>query len=179
MTTIERIKEILIGIVMISMSLYMLHEPRRGFRIIILVFSVTLLLTGIRSILYYIDMGRHMVDGRTALYKGVILADLSSLGLMLNNFSTLYIVLYLVSIHAFSGGVDVFGAVQAKKLDTPWRGKLIEGLVNLAVAGFCVYYGFVIKDKDSVVYIYAAGLLYSAVSRIIAAFRKTAIVYIQ
>lgn len=179
MTTIQRLKEILVGIMMIFMSLYMLHEPRRGFRLIILVFSFTLLITGIRSILYYIEMGRHMVDGRTALYKGVILADLSSLGLMLNNFSTLYIVLYLVGIHAFSGAVDVYGAVQAKKLDTPWKGKLLEGLVGLAVAVLCLYNGFIRKDKDSVVYIYAAGLLYSAVSKIIAAFRRTAIVYIQ
>jgi hypothetical protein len=35
------------------------------------------------------------------------------------------------------------------------------------------------KDKDMLVYIYASGLLYSAAVRIVNAFRKTAIVYIQ
>lgn len=48
-----------------------------------------------------------------------------------------------------------------------------------ALAIFAGVFGFVLKKTDTVSYIYGEGLVYSGIMRIISAFRRTEIVYIQ
>ena len=57
-----------------------------------------------------------------------------------------------------------------------WRLKLINGIVNILLALSCLIF---IRSMRVAVYVYCIGLCYSACMRIISAFRKNAIVYIQ
>lgn len=179
MTTIQRIRDILIGICMILLAAMMIINAEVGFKLIASILCVALFMLGLRYVVFYFRMARYMVEGRITLYEGIIILDVSVLGLMLTDFPHSYLILYLMGIHAFSGVVDVLNALEARKLETPWKGKLLHGLINLFVAVSCVYFGFVKNDIDSVVYLYALGLLYSALNRIVGAFRRTAVVYIQ
>ncbi len=179
MTSLQRIGNVFLGLLMIALSIFLLLYPHSGFRMVADLLCIALLLSGIRFIIYYLRMGRYMVEGTVTLIEGILLIDVSIFGLMLSKFPASYLIVYLLGVHAFSGGVEVLNAFQAKGLDTPWKGKMLHGIINLLVAASCVYYGFVKKDKDMLVYIYASGLLYSAAVRIVNAFRKTAIVYIQ
>lgn len=180
MTSVQRIRDIIIGLLTMAMSVFMFLYPDTGFNVIGLIVSVALLYMGVKSILYYLRMARHMVGGLNSLYRGVILLDFAIFTWSLNEISSVYIVLYLLGIHAFTGAVDILNAFEAKGLGNPaWKFKLVYGLLNVAMAVTAVVLGIFRHNQQAVVYIYSAGLLLSGMLRIGNAFRRTAIVYIQ
>ena len=92
----------------------------------------------------------------------------------------LFIVVYLLGVHAFSGVMGVMRALEARRYASPsWKWSLIGGLANLAVAVLAVIAGLFLRSTADLSYLYAACLLYSACVQLAAAFRRTAIVYIQ
>ena len=85
--------------------------------------------------------------------------------------------LYLIAIHAFSGAVEILRAMEARRtVDGPWKVKFSHGIVNILLALSCLIF---IKQTNTALIIYSAGLAYSAVIRIISALRKTAFVVIR
>ena len=56
---------------------------------------------------------------------------------------------------------------------------MAEGIANILFAAAAVVFGFFRSDMQVVAAIYAAGMLYSALLKLISAFRKTAVIYIQ
>ena len=56
---------------------------------------------------------------------------------------------------------------------------MLYGAVYVLGAAAVLVCGFVMKMPEMAVYVYAAGLIFSAAARIMRAFRRTAIVYIQ
>ena len=173
----QRIKNVLIGVFIIIGGIILMAFPDNGLIIVASILCLSLFIYGIRSLVYYFSMARHMVGGRIILYLGIIILDLGMFALMLTNIPRFYIVLYLLVIYAFSGVIDVLRSLEAKKYQAPsWKFFLASGLVNIVVAVLCIVF---IKRGDMIVYFYGAGLIYSAVVRIISALRKTAIVYIQ
>ena len=88
----------------------------------------------------------------------------------------LYVVLYLLSVHAVTGVLDILRAVEGKRMQSAWKMNMAIGLANLIVAIGCI---FCVKSIRMVVYVYAAGLSYAAILRLVSAFRRSAIVYIQ
>ena len=83
---------------------------------------------------------------------------------------------YLIAVHAFSGFVDVTRALEAKRLSAPsWKLNFSTGVVNIILAVLCIVF---LRLESIAVYIYSAGLIWSAIARIITSFRKTAVVYI-
>ena len=141
------------------------------------ILSLSLFVYGIKTLIYYITMTRHMVGGRIMLYLAVVVLDLGMFTMMLTNIPKMYIALYLVVVYAFSGAIDILRALEAKKYQAPsWRFSLISGIINVVIAILCIVF---IGSTNMIVYLYSAGLIYSAIARIITAFRKTAIVYIQ
>ena len=179
MNNIQRIRNVFVGLLAIVLSAVLFIQPPDGLRLIGLILSITLLVSGMRNIHYYFTMARHMVGGRNSLYVGVILFDLGLFAISAN-ISQVYIIIYLLVIHAFSGVVDILLALDAKRMESSsWRLNLITGIGNLAIATGAVIFGLVLGNTAAVVDIYAAGLLYAGILRIINAFRRTAIVYIQ
>ncbi len=86
---------------------------------------------------------------------------------------------YLLAVFAFSGGIDILRALEAKRYGAPsWKLKLISGCVTIAAAAAIGIAGFCFGSPELAVYGYCVSLLYLAVVRLIAAFRKTAVIYI-
>ena len=63
-----------------------------------------------------------------------------------------------------------------RTVDGPWKLKLSHGIINIALALSCLIF---IKQPNTALIIYGAGLAYSAVIRIIGAFRRTAFIVIE
>lgn len=173
----QRIKNILIGLLIILGSIILIALPEEGLIITAAVLSLSLFIYGIRMLIYYLTMARHMVGGRIMLYLAVIVLDFGMFTMMMTSIPKIYIALYLLAIYAFSGAIDILRALEAKKYQaSSWRFKLISGVINIVIAILCVVF---IGSTNMIVYLYCAGLIYSAIVRIVTAFRKTAIVYIQ
>ncbi|MBO4889583.1 MAG: DUF308 domain-containing protein, partial [Lachnospiraceae bacterium] len=79
MTKLQRVKEIVFGLIMIFLAYVMICFPKEGYEFIIFIFAVYFTAAGIRTIIYYVTMARYMVGGRSSLYNGVILLDLGLL----------------------------------------------------------------------------------------------------
>ena len=173
----QRIKNVLIGILIILGAVILIAFPEEGIIITASILSLSLFVYGIKTLIYYITMTRHMVGGRIMLYLAVVVLDLGMFTMMLTNIPKMYIALYLVVVYAFSGAIDILRALEAKKYQAPsWRLSLISGIISVVIAILCIVF---IGSTNMIVYLYSAGLIYSAIARIITAFRKTAIVYIQ
>ncbi|MBQ9679097.1 MAG: DUF308 domain-containing protein [Ruminococcus sp.] len=177
MTGGRRVTDILVGVLTMLLGFALILFPKHGLSIVAGILSMTMIVYGVRMLIYYCSMARHMVGGRTMLYIAVIVLDLGVFAWTLTDIPKIYIVLYLAVVHAFSGVIDIMRGLEAKKYKAPsWRLSALSGAVNLTVAILCIVF---LGSTDMIVYIYSAGLIYSAVTRIITAFRKTAIVYIQ
>ena len=177
MSSGQRIKNVLIGVLIILGAVILIAFPEEGIIITASILSLSLFVYGIKTLIYYITMTRHMVGGRIMLYLAVVVLDLGMFTMMLTNIPKMYIALYLVVVYAFSGAIDIMRALEAKKYQAPsWRFSLISGIISVVIAILCIVF---IGSTNMIVYLYSAGLIYSAIVRIITAFRKTAIVYIQ
>ena len=178
MNSIQRIKKFLSGLVMLLGSLLLIVEPEEGYYIIAFLLSISLLLTGVRAMVYYFTMARNMVGGKSILYRALILTDLGIFTLTTITIPKIYLICHLLISHAFSGLVDMLKAIEDKKLQSSsWRMSFLYGLGNLltAVAAFTCLLN---NSTDLVMYIYCAGLAYSAIMQMASSFRKTAIIYI-
>lgn len=173
----QRIKNILIGIAIILGALILIAFPEEGIIITASILSLSLFIYGIKTLIYYVTMARHMVGGRIMLYLAVVVLDLGMFTMMLTNIPKIYIVLYLVVVYAFAGVVSILRALEAKRYQAPmWKLSLISGIINVVIAILCIIF---MRSTNMIVYLYCAGLIYSAIVRIVTAFRETAIVYIQ
>ncbi len=180
MNYFQRIRKIIAGMLFIFAGIILILFAEYGYMFILLALGLYLLVYGIRMMLYYFTMARLMVGGKTILYKGIILLDLAMFTLSLSSLRPTYLILYLVGIYAAYGVIDILRSFEAKKIESPeWKFKFISGLLNLLVAISAVVFGLVMRSSDIPVYIYCVGLIWSGVSRIISAFRRTAVVYIQ
>ena len=180
MTLARRIGKIVTALFTASMALLLYAEGEEGLPLVGLILSVSLIAFGLRSLIFYFTMARHMVDGRNTLYVGVIALDLGVFTLSISDNQTLLISLYLLASYAFSGGMDILRALEARRFEAPsWRLNLLTGIVNIAFAAVALFFGLFRGGVTELVDIYAAGLVFSACTQLVSAFRKTAIVYIQ
>ena len=179
MSLMQRVKSIVSALLMIGAAVVMLIYPDDGFMILALILSVSLTLYGLRALLYYFSMARHMVGGKRILYQGLIIFDLGIFTLTMVDNPKIYIILYLLGIRAFAGVIDILRAMEARRFEGPWRMDMASGVVNVSIAILAVVCGFFLNNMQDIVYIYASGLFYSAVLKIVNALRKTSIIYIQ
>ena len=180
MTNMQRVKKVLAGLLMLVCCAALASDPDFGFYFVALILSISLLLYALRSLIYYFTMARHMVGGKSILFRGIIVLDLAVFTLSMVDDPKLYIILYLLGIHAFSGLMGILRALEARRYQSPaWRRSMLSGAVNLVIAVLAVIAGLFLPDTHDLVYLYAACLFYSACVQIASAFRKTAIVYIQ
>ncbi|MCR5302006.1 MAG: hypothetical protein K6E49_06160 [Lachnospiraceae bacterium] len=178
MTLFQRIRKILLGITMILAAiLFMMVSDDDKYDVVIAVLALGLAVQGIKDIVFYFTMAKHMVGGKIILYQGVIVLDFALFTGSLANVPKVYILLYLVGIHAFSGVVETLRAMEARRtVEGPWKMKLVHGIVNFALALMCIIY---IRHTNTAITIYCLGLIYSGVIHIISAFRRTAFILID
>ena len=176
MTVPQRIRNILGALFQLAFAVLLFLEPENSYMLLVFVLAVSLIVIGIRELLYYASMARHMVGGRITLFKGLVLLDLGLLTYIISNVPKIYVLLYLLGVHAFRGVIGILHAVEAKRLEAgSWRLNLAVGISDVLVAGACL---FSLNSTRLLVYLYAAGLAYAAVLQIVAAVRRTAIAYI-
>ncbi len=175
MTKMRRIGSIITGLIMIAAGFMMAADARNVYQLLIAILGISLLISGIRSLVYYVSMARHMVGGRVALYRAVIILDMGMFTLTLTDLPLFCVVLYLAGLHGFSGVIDILRSLESRRLQAAsWRLKFGSGVVNLVIAGICLYFT---GDVKVAVIVYAIGLMYSGLYYIIRAFRKSAIAY--
>ena len=176
MTKVQRIRNILAGLALIVCALVLTLFPEYGYSFIAVVMSFSLTLYGVRMLVYYFTMARHMVGGRALLYTGAIIFALGVFIGSLADIPQLHIVVYLLVVHLVAGGLNVARGVEAKKAGAPlWRRSMGMGVANLFLCATCVAFFWA---PEVVIYGYAIGLVGAACVRIASAFRRTAIVYI-
>jgi len=179
MTLTQRIGKILRALVLCLTAWVMFKLGEQGFALVSALLSFGLIVFGARNLLYYFTMARHMVDGHSILYLGVIAFDFGIFTLSISDQYGVFIVLYLLGAHAFSGVIGILRAREARQFEAPsWKISLAEGIANIGVAVAAVVFGLFLGNMRSLTMIYAAGLIYSALLNLLSAFRKTAIVYI-
>ena len=179
MTLMQRIRKILGALFMIFCARVVLFSGEDGFLLIALIICLTLMFNGLRSLYFYFTMARHMVDGRGSLYIGLILLDLGIFTLTIMNDPSVFIILYILAVNAFTGTIDILRALEARKMQAPsWRWNLLSGVISILFALAAVICGFVFKDMKVLLIIYVIGMLWTAATKLVSAFRTTAIVYI-
>lgn len=181
MTLLQRIQSCIIGVLLIIGAVVLVLLPQEAYGVIPVLIGLTLVVYGIKLLVYYITMARYMVGGKAIMYQSIIIMDValftSSISLMNNR---LVIFAYLLAIYAFGGVVDILRSLEAKNAgSSEWKHKLAAGIGNIAILIALILIGFIVGRTDVFVYSYAFSLLYSAIMRIIGAFKKTAIIYIQ
>jgi uncharacterized membrane protein HdeD (DUF308 family) len=180
MTLRQRIGTIAAALGSFLSAWLMLKMGEEGVLLVTLMLSVSLIAMGVRSLIFYFTMARHMVDGRSSLYIGVIILDFGIFTLSVSQNYGLFIMVYLLAFYAFTGVMSILRALEERRFGaSAWKLKLAEGIVSIAFAGAAVAFGLFRGNMAALTRIYAAGLIYAACLRLASAFRKTAIVYIQ
>ncbi len=177
MTKIQKIKEAALGLILLAAAMIMMTDPSRGYDLIIMLICIYLTLCGLGRLIYFFQMARFMVGGRMTLYTGIIMFDFGILTKTLTDVPHYYVLVYLISIHAFSGLVEILRVLEARRCGSrSWRLKLAHGIINILMAAACIMF---IRNLRVAVIIYSLGLIYSGVMRIISACRRTVLIYIQ
>ena len=178
MSGFQRVRKVLFGLCMIAVALLLIYFPSdEAYMVIVAILSVGLAIAGIKDIIFYFTMARHMIGGKMILIQGVIILDFALITGSLANVPKIYILLYLIGIHAFSGVVEVLRAMESKKaVEGPWKLKFTHGLVNFALAVACLIF---IRHSNTALVIYSIGLIYSAIVRIFSAFQRTSFILIE
>lgn len=180
MSQFQRIRSFIVGILLLIVSLLLLLLPKDSYGVITLIISFILLFYGIHQVIFYLRMARHMVGGKTILYEAIIILDLGLFTYSLFDDNSVTILIFLLIIYAFTGFVDILRAFEEKKNGSRlWIRKIITGLSMVIFALALVIIGLVMKNTIILKYGFCLSVAYAGVRRIINAFKKTAIVYIQ
>ena len=162
---------------MLVSALVMITDPDNGYHLIIVLLSVVLVIRGATTLVFYFQMARFMVDGRTILYMSIIMLDFGILTYSLTDVPHYYVLLYLILMHAFTGLVEIMRANEVRRLGgRSWKLKFTHGIINIFMACICIVF---MRHMKAAVLVYSLGLIYSAILRIISACRRTTFIYIQ
>ena len=86
----------------------------------------------------------------------------------------------ILKTNVSSGRTKSASRSETRKMKSPgWRTRILFGVTNVFLALVLIAGGFVMHSLLTVIYIYAGGLIYAGIVRIVTAFRRTSIVYIQ
>ena len=180
MTKFQKIKNLLFGLLLTAFAVILLLIPESSYDAAAAVIGLFLFIYSLRLLWYYFRMARHMVGGKAILYQGLIVLDLSLFTGSMATMNSFVLIFYLFGIFAFSGFVDILRSFESKKLGaSSWKFRIISGAVGLLFSIVMLITGVIIGNRDILVYGFCISLVYSGIRRIISAFRKTAIVYIQ
>ena len=177
MSKFQRVQNIVAGLCMLISAAVLFLLPEDGCLFIMLFLAVSLIIRGISELVYYFTMARYMVGGKLILFIGAVFFDFGFFTLTLSNEPKLFVLAYLLGLHAFTGLVNVLRAREAKRYNSgSWRINMAQGVVSILIAAVSLISA---GNETLLVYFYSAGLIYSAALRIYSAFRRTAVVYIQ
>ncbi len=178
MSRVQQIREVLLALLTMACAGLLVMYPHVGYAIVVAILCISLIVSGIGRIRYYLTMARYMVGGKSVMYTGIIQCDLGMLTMGVSAIPRQYVMLYLFAIHFFAGLVGVLRAREARSLEasSSWKPALANAVFNVLIAVTCIVF---IGSERTAVYIYSAGLAISAFNRVATALRHTEVVYIQ
>ncbi len=180
MTIKQRIWDIVISAVIIFASIAMMMEPEYGVVLAAAIFAVAMIVTGIRYLFYYLTMAKYMVGGKVELIISILILDFGTFIASVILGSPEILIFFLQIFYGAYGVIDIVVARQSKKAGSPlWKLNMISGFVNIGFMVTAFICGNFYQSNTLLVYIFCLGLIYMAIVRIVTAFRKTAVVYIQ
>ena len=180
MSKLRRAASIITGLLQIALAIVILLNNDIGFLVIFLIISIGMTVDGLKNLIFYLTMARHMVGGKSLLYRGLIMLDFGVFSLSLADIPRVMLILYMLGIHAFNGAVEILRALEAKRYKSGnWKLTMGFGIANIAVPVIAVAAGLLTGSMTLVIGVYSVSLIYSAIGRIITACRKTAVCYIQ
>lgn len=177
MSRIQRIRTFIEGLIIIIGAILLIIYRSHAYEAILIFLAAGFIFYGVKRLVFYFLMARHMVGGKEILYKGIILFNFGVITSSVSNIPKIYILLYLAVIHAFSGIVEILRTNELKTYGgKAWRMKLFHGIVNIMMAAFCILF---FRKQNTAVYIYSVGLIYSGIIRMVTAFRRTTFMFIR
>ena len=177
MSSFQRIGQFTQGFFMLLCCIILLAIPEYySTRIVALVLSLALMAYGIRTLVYYFTMARHMVGGNAMLFVGIIAFDLGALVLILSDQPQYSLMLYLVGTNGFMGLVGILRSIERKKIGGKWVSSLVNSILRLLIVVACIAF---FNSGDTLILILAIGLGLSAFGHFGAAFRKPELIFIQ
>ena len=176
MTIWQRLKKILSSLLMILVGTALLVFGEKAYMAIIGVFSITLEIMGLRMFWFYFRMARHMVGGRSILFRGILFFDFGVFTGSLAWVPHVYVLMYLAGTLAFSGVVDLLRANEARRIQSSWKFKTFEGAFKILIAISCLIF---MRSGIAVVDVCAVGFIFSAVMSIANVFRRQPVITIN
>ena len=176
MSRMRRIGSIFLSLVMIAFGVLLLCSPNEGLVIVALGLALWLLASGVRKLVYFFTMARHMVGGLSMLFIAVIMIDISGFVFLFIGEPKLSIVVFLVGYNAYMALTGLVHVVESKLLESRWAASLFHSIVNLVLAVASIVF---FNSDEVVIAIFCIWLFYAAGVRLVSAIRPTEIIYIQ
>ena len=177
MSKMRRMWNILAAIFMIQSALFLMFVPDIAFELIAVFVGIMLTYYGLKYLIYYLTHAQHMVGGKRMLLVGLIMFDLGVSATVLYDQARFIMIIYVVGANLVYAVLGIARAIGNKKDgNSGWKIDFAQGIGNIILASLCLIF---INHVEIPVFIYSAGVIYSAVLKIIASCRRTAIVYVQ
>ena len=177
MTRFQRIENLAAGAFLVLLGLLIPRAGGDSYAIITGLLAFYMTFNGVRLLFYYFTMARHMPGGKTILFTGLLLANFALFSFSLVDEKRIYIVVYLAAVHSFWGLINlVKGISEIRSRAASFRIDMAQGIGNLVLAGASLCS---IHSVRLLIWFFCGGLIYSGLVRIISAFRRSAVVYVQ
>lgn len=173
----RRVFNVLTGLFVILFGLVMFSGQDQAYKAMLFFLEIAMIIRGVRLLVYYNSMARHMVGGKIILYEGIFFLDVGLLFINIDDLPWMYVMMYLVIGLAISGVVDLLRANEIRLLESGhWKYQTFTGIVKImatAISFASFKYPFILVS------VYSFGVIHSGVARIVSAVRPGAIVYIE
>lgn len=174
MNLLQRIKAIFSAVLLLLCAGIFIAAPENGHDIVLILMTLTFLFGGLRHLLFYATMARHMVGGRHILWKGLFYLEVGLCTAGMTQVSPTVIMIYLTAGYLFDGATELFKVYEGRSTrDIHWLMYLASGLLHLVIAYECLRHH---NSPQLISGLYAFGLVAMAFVRIASIFKRTAIV---
>ena len=173
----NRIWHFAVGVAMILASILLLVDPENGSVLIVFILDLILIVTGIRLLVYYFTMARYMVDSGGILYKAAIFLDFGLFVFNLDNVPQRATMLYLIGIFGATGFIRLLKVFEVKRSGGKfWAVTFIIGVGRVIIAIVSLFF---LDSLTVMSALFCVGLLNTAASHFMTAFRRSAVVYVE
>ncbi len=173
----RKVISLIVSLFLVIAGLIVIFDHVDGYFYVMILLEYALLVYGIRQLIYYFTLARYKVGGLSVLFKGIIFLDMGLFAVGLIVLPQMFISIYLVGCLLLSGVIDILQAKTGRQLQYGhWKITFSFGLVKCLIALSCLFF---LRSTTILSYIFAGGLFHSAFYRILTAFQKTEIVYVE
>ncbi|HAM16467.1 MAG TPA: hypothetical protein DCP91_11565 [Eggerthellaceae bacterium] len=176
MTKLQRIANLVLGVLMIACGFILLLEPKSGLLAVAFILGLAVSLYGVKKLVYYIRMARLMTGGLSVLFIAIIAIDVGVFAVAVVDNPQLAIAFYLICYNVLIGVLSIARGIESKLFGAPWVLSIAHGLANIALAALCIAFS---NSDEAIIWVFCIGLFYNAGVRMVSAFKPTEIIYIQ